>query len=187
LSFADPIETERLLIRPFQVADFPQVCARVSNAEVTRFTGGTLSYEEARQLFQKAVDRQADTSPFGHRAIVLKASYLNIGYCGLGDLPHVTEKMIELSYGLNREHWGQGYAKEAAAALLQQGFSELKLTEVVAAIHPQNLASLRVAIKLGLAYRRKIDWPGQGQVNLYALRRTEYMHRTNFGKLGGKK
>ena len=162
------------MIRPFRTADFPEVFARVSNDEVTRFTGGVLAYEDARQLFQKALDRQAETFPFGHRAIALKTSRSNIGYCGLGDLPHVPEMMTEISYGLNREHWGQGFATEAASALLPQAFCKLNLSEVVAAIHPLNLASLRVVKKLGLTYRRKIDWPGQGEVNLYALSRTEY-------------
>jgi ribosomal-protein-alanine N-acetyltransferase len=167
------IETERLVIRPFRMTDLPQVLARVRDPEVTRFTGGTVSPEKATRLFQQVIDRQAERFPFGHRAIVLRASQLNIGYCGLGDLPHVAEKLIEISYGLNREFWGQGYATEAATALLRHGFEELKLAEVVAAIHPQNVASIRVAEKLGLTYRKRINWPGQGQVNLYARSNNE--------------
>lgn len=153
------------------MADFPQVCARVSDADVTRFTGGALPAERARLMFQELIKTQNTKAPFGNRAIVLKTNLLNVGYCGLSDLPHTAEKLIELSYGLNREYWGNGYATEAAAALLSHALNELGLPEVVSAIHPRNTASIRVAEKLGLSFRKKMEWPGQGQVNLYAIRR----------------
>lgn len=153
------------------MADFPQVCARVSDAAVTRFTGGALPAEQVRPMFQELIKTQNGKAPYGNRAIVLKTNQLNIGYCGLSDLPHTAEKLIELSYGLNREYWGNGYATEAAAALLSHALNELGLPEVVSAIHPRNTASIRVAEKLGLSFRKKMEWPGQGQVNLYAIRR----------------
>jgi len=168
------IETERLVIRPMCMADLPLVYARASDPEVPRFTGEILSCEQTRELLQRRVREQASKAPFGGRAIVLKSHQLNIGYCGLDFLAHSVERRIELFYGLTRQFWGHGFATEAAAAMLKHGFRDLELNEIVAPIHPDNIRSVRVAERIGLRYRTKMDWPKQGQVNLYGLSKAEY-------------
>ena len=59
----------------------------------------------------------------------------------------------EIGYVLARRYWGQGYATEAAAAVLQFGFVRLGLRAIEAQALPENVASLRVMAKLGLRYR----------------------------------
>lgn len=113
-------------------------------------------------------------TPLGKRAIVLKADGLAIGYCGIGRLPHSAQREVEISYGLIRSCWGQGFASEAAGALLAHAFDELHLPEIVAAIHPANHASRAVARRLGLLPRGTMHWPGQGEVGLFALERAEF-------------
>ena len=51
---------------------------------------------------------------------------------------------------LRREEWGKGYATEGAKAMLDYAFRELGKTEIVADIRPENLASRRVAERLGM-------------------------------------
>jgi ribosomal-protein-alanine N-acetyltransferase len=174
------IETERLLIRPLRLEDWPEVYSRASDPEVVRFTGEVLSREEAKRLLQKRIDEQFAKAPLGGRAIVLKESGLNIGYCGLDHLPHSTEQQIELFYGLTRRFWGHGFATEAAAAMLKHGFCDLNLKGIVSAVHPDNLRSIKVAENVGLIYRKKIDWPAQGKVNLYGLSIEEYIRNGEF-------
>jgi RimJ/RimL family protein N-acetyltransferase len=157
--------------------DLEDVRARVTDLEVTRFTGGTLNAQEAKELLQKRIRRQSATAPFGNRAIELKETGRNIGYCGLNNLPQAGQGRIEVSYGLTRSFWGKGFATEAASAMIRFGFELANLEEIVAAVHPGNVASLRVVSKLGLRFEKKIHWPKQGEVNLYTLSRKEYFLR----------
>lgn len=79
---------------------------------------------------------------------------------------------VEIGWRLRRAAWGQGYASEAAAAVLRHGLGGLGLPEVVADIDPANLGSIRVAEKIGLRRRGPTpDWPGAVR---YALRREEW-------------
>jgi RimJ/RimL family protein N-acetyltransferase len=174
VSASDCIETERLLIRPFRRDDLPQVIARATDPAVTRYTGGAISPDEARQRLESAIRHFQERAPLGPRAVVLKAGGVNVGYCTLSPLPHSAVERIELAYGLTRAHWGHGYATESGAAMLKVGFGAARLTEIVAAIHPLNVASLRVVERLGFTRREQLDWPDQGKVGLYVLTKGEY-------------
>jgi ribosomal-protein-alanine N-acetyltransferase len=69
-----------------------------------------------------------------------------IGYCGLG----VYDNRIELNYGLTKERWGKGYATEAAIACLRYGFEELDFDRISAVARVENIASQRVAERIGM-------------------------------------
>ena len=166
-----PIETARLLLRPFRLEDLPRVFLWAGDPVATQFTGGAKSLDETRRWLADMMHRTLREAPLGKRAIVLKADGLAIGYCGIGRLPHSAQREVEISYGLIRSCWGQGYATEAAGALLAHAFGELHLPEIVAAIHPENHASLAVARRLGLLPRRTMHWPGQGEVGVFAVDR----------------
>ena len=59
--------------------------------------------------------------------------------------------MVELGWALVREHWGNGYATEAAAGARAWAFAELRLESLISIIHPDNTRSIRVAERLGAA------------------------------------
>jgi ribosomal-protein-alanine N-acetyltransferase len=61
---------------------------------------------------------------------------------------------VELGYRLCLEFWGKGYASEAAAAMLNYGFGDLKLAKIMAFALPQNKASVKILDKLGFRYLR---------------------------------
>jgi len=61
-----------------------------------------------------------------------------------------TGSEIELGWRFNRDAWGKGYATEASKALLDYALDTLYLDRVVADIDPNNLASIRVATKIGM-------------------------------------
>ena len=73
-----------------------------------------------------------------------------VGAGGLRRMQHGNE--VELVYRLRRDRWGQGLATEAGSALIARGFSELGLRRIFAFVDPANLASQRVALRLGMAY-----------------------------------
>jgi RimJ/RimL family protein N-acetyltransferase len=58
----------------------------------------------------------------------------------------------DLGYVIDRDHWGQGYATEAAASLLRFGKECLKLREITATCRPENTASARVLEKIGMVH-----------------------------------
>jgi ribosomal-protein-alanine N-acetyltransferase len=95
-----------------------------------------------------------------------------LGWCGI--FPLEDSGLIELGYRYVRAAWGQGIATEAAAAVLEHGFTELKLDPIVAVAHPDNLASRRVLAKLGFRYERPTRYYG-AEVAFYRLTRSRYL------------
>lgn len=73
-------------------------------------------------------------------------------------MPQQTENetAMEIGYMFARRHWGNGYAQEAAKACLDYGFKERQYGKIAALIDPDNIASLRVAEKIGMLYSRTI-------------------------------
>ena len=170
-------ETERLILRPLTMDDLPAVFERTSDPEVMRFHDGPLSLEATQAGLEATISKADDFLPFGLRAVVVKVTNQNVGYCNLGPLPRLEGHPIEISYDIARQRWGNGYATEASARLIQHGFEDLRLPEVIAVVNPQNVASARVAEKLGLAVREKVVWPKQGLVDLYVITREAYEKR----------
>lgn len=140
--------------------------------EITRFLGGVLDEQGAQDLLRRWIASMDKAAPLGRRALCRVEDDVLVGYCGLWPLPNYPERGVELSYGLGKAWWRQGYAIEAARAMLAHGFA-YDLDEILASIHPDNSGSLAVAKKLGMNHVEDIDWPGYGQVRLYAKRREE--------------
>ena len=80
-----------------------------------------------------------------------------IGRCGL--LPWTIEgqREVEVAYTFTREFWGQGLATEAAQGILKYGFEKLNLRRLICLIDPDNIASQRVAEKMGMSLEKRVD------------------------------
>jgi RimJ/RimL family protein N-acetyltransferase len=98
------------------------------------------------------------------------------GVAGLNETRHVAGA-VEVSWRLAREHWGYGYATEAAREALRYGFEQLGLNEIVAMTVPANKRSLRVMERLGMTHDPDEDFdrpdlpPELTRHVLYRLRR----------------
>jgi ribosomal-protein-alanine N-acetyltransferase len=90
------------------------------------------------------------------------------GRCGLLRSEIGGRMETEISYLLDRRHWGRGFASEAAAAVLAHGFGALGIGRIVAVIDPRNLASRRVAERIGMAYEGDVPYKQFGTVHLFA-------------------
>jgi RimJ/RimL family protein N-acetyltransferase len=67
----------------------------------------------------------------------------------------------DIGWHLLREHWGQGLATEAAQVSRDYAFAQLRVERLVAAIHPENSASRRVAEKIGMTLQKEYHhWRG---------------------------
>jgi ribosomal-protein-alanine N-acetyltransferase len=70
---------------------------------------------------------------------------------------------------LTRQYWGNGYATEAALAVLAHGFYKAGVEKVGAAVNPNNKPSICVLQRCGFVFSRKLHWPSQGLVDFYVL------------------
>jgi RimJ/RimL family protein N-acetyltransferase len=87
---------------------------------------------------------------YGLFSVVRKADGLLIGDCGLEQMTIAGQPAAELGYDFRSDVWNQGYASEAACAVRDYAFDVLDLPQLVSLIRVGNLASKRVAEKVGM-------------------------------------
>jgi RimJ/RimL family protein N-acetyltransferase len=144
--------TQRLIVRPWHDDDLEAAFAIYSNPEVMRYLGSQPGVpipdrESMQERMRFWKERDKDLAPgLGFWAIERETKA--IGSVILRPLPNDTK--IEVGWHLGREHWGNGYATEAARGAIEHGFSAADLEEVYCIIYPENAASVRVAKRLEL-------------------------------------
>lgn len=87
---------------------------------------------------------------YGLFSVILKHSRELIGNCGLENMELAGGRTTELGYDFRSDHWRQGYATEAAAAVRDYAFRDLGLPNLISLIRVGNQASRRVAEKIGM-------------------------------------
>ena len=149
--YARFVETERLLLRPFTARDLSDWHRSVfADPDVMRFLPAQAPVPRERTAaLLKAFVRHWDDHGFGPWAVTLRSDGRLLGHCGLRYLPESIQ--VELMYAIEKRSWGVGYATEAGRASLRFGFEEAGLGKIVALAMPENGASRRVMVKLGMA------------------------------------
>jgi RimJ/RimL family protein N-acetyltransferase len=142
------LETERLLLRMWREdQDFEPYARMCEDEEIMRYIGGKpLSRLEAWRHFAYLLGHW-HLRGYGHWAVEEKATGKFIGR--LGFLNPAGWPGFEIGWTLGKESWGKGYASEGASRALQYAFNDLDQPHVISLIHPDNLASIRVAERLG--------------------------------------
>lgn len=176
----DPIEleTSRLRLRQWRDEDVEPLYAMTSDPEVQAHFPSIQDRDKSLVMFERLRDL-IDEKGWGFWAVELKAGRTFAGFCGIKEVnfeaPFVPA--VEVGWRFVREHWGQGYATEAARASLRFGFEELGLDEIVAFLLPGNRRSAAVCERLGMTRDPAGDfdhpWFEEGQlaVNGQPLRR----------------
>lgn len=162
-----PLATERLQLRPATFDDLDTWLAISRDAEQAWWGEPRSTVDAARANLQKNVTNQ-ERHGFSLWPVELHTTGEVIGLTGLQHLADGPE--IEVGYRFLRDHWGNGYATEAATAALRFGFDELELEQIVAVTMPTNEGSRRVLEKCGLAFVGEMQVYGATQVK-YALSR----------------
>ena len=147
------ITSGRLLLRDMTIDDLAALQALEAEPELHHYRGGGQpGEEETRALFQRIQHwLTLDPRPVYALAIALRADGSLIGVVSLT----ITNRELgqaELGYRLSARFWGQGYAAEAAQALVDFGFASLGLHRISAMCHPDNAGSQRVMQKVGMQY-----------------------------------
>ncbi len=143
------IETARLQMRPCAAADAAPLHALWTQPDVRRYLWDDLVI--ARTTADEAVARsEADFAAhgFGHWMVRRRETDALVGGCGLRGMNDTGD--VELLYALAPESWGQGYATEAARAVLAYAFTDLAYARVYGRTDTPNLASQRVLQRLGM-------------------------------------
>ena len=155
------LETQRLLLRHFVVEDASAIEAVFCDPAVMRYSDGVESPEWVQEWLTNMIHKCYPKWGFGAWAIEEKSARDVIGYCGLSRFPsRCGPDEAELGFRLVRNHWGCGYATEAALPTCDLGLRVLGLSRIVAIIDPDNIASVHVAQKVGMRYRREIMFDG---------------------------
>jgi RimJ/RimL family protein N-acetyltransferase len=147
-----PIQTERLVLRPFEEGDLDALYAMHSSESVARYLyNEPRTREETRGLLERKI---AGASVGGRGEWLCAAAVLAETGEVVGDVSvlWVSElhRQGELGYILHPAHQGHGYAAEAARPLLAFAFEQLDLHRVIARLEARNIASARVLEKLGM-------------------------------------
>lgn len=144
------LSTERLQVRPWLESDRPALERMVRDSEMMRYItrGRTWSDEEVDEILERQA-RQLATWGICFGAVTLKQTGEVVGLAGMQ--PH-DDGQFELGWWIWKEHWRCGYATEAAAAFVEHARQVMALKRLVAVIDPPNIASVRVAEKLGMRF-----------------------------------
>ncbi len=150
------LTTPRLHLRKFAPNDADDLGALFYDAEVMTFLHGVKNRLEIEQWLIRVFKSYREKN-LGPWAILSKKSNDLMGYCGLYPQKNVAGRdEIELLYALKKQYWHKGYATEAARGVHQYGSRELRLTRFVSLVAPDNVASAKVAQKVGMTLEREI-------------------------------
>jgi RimJ/RimL family protein N-acetyltransferase len=142
------LESERLLLRKWNDEDAAAVEDIYLKPEVMEFIpGGVWSPERTARVIARMRELDVEQG-FGFYPVVVKSLGKIIGHCRLGFLEQTPE--IEVAYVLDSPYWGQGYASEAARAMIDHGFLRLNILRIVAVAFPENVRSIGVMRSIGM-------------------------------------
>ena len=112
------LETERLLLRPFDVADEAVFVAQLTDPDFMQYSrAGALSDAAAREAFVQRL--KLSKTQFTKLAVIEKSTEQLVGYCGVDCCELDAKPEVELGYRLIASARGRGYATEAARAVLE--------------------------------------------------------------------
>ena len=126
----------------------------MANRDFMRFSLGVFSREQTAAFLKKTLGWNSAGLPSLFAVIVRENSKL-IGYCGFFHQEVDGTNEIEIAYRLHPDYWGRGLATEAAQAVRDHAFRDLKLPRVISLVHPDNLPSRRVAEKNAMKVEKK--------------------------------
>jgi len=151
------IETARLLLREWREDDLDAFAAMSADPDVMSYLGGVLDRDESWRRIALHTGHWT-LRGYGNWAVERKADGVLIGRVGLWN-PEGWPG-LEIGWKLARHAWGNGYASEAASAAMDWAWTELGAPRLISIIDPGNVASRRVAERLGMRRLREETFSG---------------------------
>lgn len=155
------LATPRLLLRPWRDGDLAPFAALNADPRVMEYFPAPLDRAGSDALAAKIRAHLAEHG-WGLWAVEHAASGGFLGFTGLARPTFASwfTPCVEVGWRIAAAYWGRGYAPEAAAAVLEFGFRELALPEIVSFTSVGNVKSIRVMEKIGLTRRGEFEHPG---------------------------
>jgi RimJ/RimL family protein N-acetyltransferase len=153
---------KRLSYRPISLEDFESYAEFLADPESTRYL--LVPEPHSRELTRSLLERNIEQHDGTIGMFTLLDGAELVGWAGFQRREITGAPEVELGWLVRKEHWGKGYASEAARELRKRGPDR-----VIHLIHPENAASIAVAKKLGADHERDTEILG-GPVSIYASR-----------------
>ena len=162
------IQTTRLDLRPMRPEDVQPLLQVFGDPIVMRaFDRGPFSVAEMQAWVARNLEHQ-DRYGYGLFTIVLRETGEVIGDCGLERMELDGTDEVELGYDLRSDHWGRGFATEAASAVTDHARDTLGLPRLISLVRTGNERSARVARRIGMSVERQIR-QGQTTYSVFAI------------------
>ncbi|MFK4083434.1 GNAT family N-acetyltransferase [Kribbella sp. NPDC020789] len=148
----EPLNGERTVLREFRETDLDDYLAICGDDRVTDWMAFD-SYDRAKAtvMLTGIIERAARTDrPDYLLAVTRRDDDHLIGFARIA--PGTPATAAKLGYAVHADHWGHGYATDAAKVMLRFAFGTLGLHRVTAAIGPENAASIAVVKRIGFSY-----------------------------------
>ena len=151
-----PIETERLLLRPHRMEDLDDLVAFHSDPDVVRHVPWPVRDRAATEETLRVKLTQTELVAHG-QWLVLAVELRETGTV-IGEvlLKWASDRQGEVGFALRRDHQGQGYAAEAATAMLRLGFDDLGFHRITAVVIDGNADSARLLGRLGFRQEARL-------------------------------
>jgi len=174
--YTDRIQTERLITRFLQPEDYKIWIPFLADKECTQFIpyyGVDDSEERAKHLIDKQLGRYRENK-YGLQLLIDKSNNEPVGMCGLLLQDVEGKPELEVGYHLLKEHWGKGYATEAAQAFKDFGFDHQQADSIVSMIDVGNTKSQQVALRNGMFPEPVFRWQGF-EINIYRIIKEDWL------------
>ena len=161
--------SSRMVFRQAVLADAPFILRMLNEPDYHRFIGdkGVSDITAAEQHISEKILASFKTYGFGLWIVETKIGCCPIGTCGLVNRPGFEHP--DLGYSFLSEFHGQGYAIEAARAVIEFSERALKINHLLGIVVPENIRSIRVLRKCGFSRVRETTFPSTGElIDLYA-------------------
>jgi len=170
LAILPELETARLTLRRFQFDDAPSVVELLNQPSFLQNIGdrGVRDVESAQRYLREGPMAMYDRYGFGLWRVSRRSDDAFVGMCGL--LKRDILPDVDVGYAFLPEHWGQGYAFEAANATVRLGARKFGLKRIIGVVSDHNAGSIRVLEKIGMRFERMYPMhPGEPEVRLYVV------------------
>jgi RimJ/RimL family protein N-acetyltransferase len=164
------LETERLQLKWFTLADTPLMYAIWNDPAFMRFVGdrGIETLEMAETAMCDGPLHLYETYGYGPFRVTRRSDGTDAGVCGLYRRENLDAP--DLGFAFLPDYRGMGFGYESSRAVLLHAHDELELATVTAIVSPKNTASIGLLRKLGLVFEKTIRMPGEDEdVGLYSI------------------
>jgi [ribosomal protein S5]-alanine N-acetyltransferase len=163
------IETERLFLQEFTTEDSAFMLELLNTPDWIKFIGdrGVRTIEEAEQYLLNGYMKSYQTHGFGFYKVEIKDSNESIGICGIIKRDYLEN--VDIGFAFLPQFVGKGYGFEAASATLKYTHNTLKIKRVIAIVDPENVVSIGLIKKIGLAFEKMIYPDHKEELMLFSV------------------